>query len=389
MKRISFLLIAATSFAVPACNSDPSPGPGDDAPGDDQPGPGGDEWDQALDKREYDYNAALRIAALRLTGDIPSVTEINSISSLADNESKKAAYETLVRDYMARPSFARQMMSFWRDTFKMGETAMLDTAPAFAASLTVSNGNYMDLFRATTGACPTFDDATGTFTAADCVGAGPKAGLLTNQGVMVHYFGNFAFRRVKFIQETFDCLKFPVEVGVNPGVNIGGATEYTGAWPYESIAGKTNGGRIDFQDVSSVLCVNCHQTLNHRAPLWAYYDEMGAYQTVISVPTPDADVPIAAMTDYLPPGQTTAYKFGQPTPDIASFGAAMAADPSIAKCGVARMWNWAMGKTDIVDAIQDVPVETIQGNLDAFTASGFKMKDLVYAVYTSDDFVKF
>ena len=27
--------------------------------------------------------------------------------------------------------------------------------------------------------------------------------------------------------------------------------------------------------------------------------------------------------------------------------------------------------------------------VDAFTQSGFKMKDLIYAVYTSDDFVKF
>ncbi len=37
--------------------------------------------------------------------------------------------------YMGTPDFARQMFFFWRDTFKMGETAMLDTAPAFAARL--------------------------------------------------------------------------------------------------------------------------------------------------------------------------------------------------------------------------------------------------------------
>jgi hypothetical protein len=53
------------------------------------------------------------------------------------------------------------------------------------------------------------------------------------------------------------------------------------------------------------------------------------------------------------------------------------------------MWNWALGKNDIVDALEDVPVETIQIQLDNFTAGGFKMKDLIYAVYTSDDFTKF
>ena len=75
--------------------------------------------------------------------------------------------------------------------------------------------------------------------------------------------------------------------------------------------------------------------------------------------------------------------------DIPGLGNAMAADAEVAKCGVARMWNWAMGKTDIVDTLQEVPVETIQVALDNFTASGFKMKDLIFAVFTHDDFVKF
>jgi hypothetical protein len=67
----------------------------------------------------------------------------------------------------------------------------------------------------------------------------------------------------------------------------------------------------------------------------------------------------------------------------------MAADPDVAECGVARMWNWALGKTDIVDTLQEVPSETIQAQVDAFKANGFKMKDMIFAVYTSDDFVKF
>ena len=387
MKRISFLLIAATSMAVPACAGDPDTGPGpDETPGG---GPQGSEWDKVLETRVVDYSAALRIAALRLTGDLPTVTEINAVAQPADLEAKRVAYEGLVQQYIGRPTFAKQMMYFWRDTFKMGGTPEMDTAPAFAASLTVSNGNYMDLFRATTGACPTFNEATGTFTPADCAGPGPKAGVLTNQGVMKQYFGNFAFRRVKWIQETFDCLKFPVEVGVNAPSEIGGPTAYTGAWPYMSIAGQQNGGRINFLDVSSVLCVNCHQTLNHAAPLFANYDEMGVYQPVISVPTPETDIPRPAITDYLPPGETTAWRFGVPAADLPAYGAAMAADADVAKCGVARVWNWAMGKADIVDALQDVPATTIQAQLDSFTSGGYKMKDLIFAVYTSPDFVKF
>jgi hypothetical protein len=95
------------------------------------------------------------------------------------------------------------------------------------------------------------------------------------------------------------------------------------------------------------------------------------------------------MSDYLPTGETTAWRLGVPAADLPALGAAIALDPAVAECGVARMWNWALGKTDIVDTLQEVPTETIQAQVDAFTASGYKMKDLIYAVYTSDDFVKF
>ena len=75
MKRISIVLVAATCFAVPACSSDSTPTGDDTGSGSDTPPK--DEWDQILDARVYDYNAALRIAALRLTGDLPTMDEIN------------------------------------------------------------------------------------------------------------------------------------------------------------------------------------------------------------------------------------------------------------------------------------------------------------------------
>lgn len=383
MKRISILLLA--TLAIPACSSDSSTTDG--TMGDDQQG-SGDEWDQELAKREYDYNAALRIAALRLTGDLPSMAEIQQVANAPDNAAKKAAYEGLVTQYMSRPTFARQMFFLWRDIFKMGETAEMDFAPAFAAQISVENRDYRELLTATTGTCPTVDINAGTFTAADCTGAGPRAGVLTNAGVQKQFFSNLAFRRVKWVEETFDCLKFPVELEGAPQ-EVGAASPFVGTWPFTSIAGTANGGRINFLDVSAVICANCHQTINHIAPLFANYDNMGVYQPQIAVPTPLDNSPLAKMTDYLPAGETTAWRYQQPAADIPALGAAMAADPDIGKCAVARMWNWAMGKQDIVDSLAEVPVETIQTQLDNFVASGYKMKDLIYAVFTADDFVKF
>jgi hypothetical protein len=384
LQKTSIALLAAMLFAVPACGNDI--GSIGDTTGS---GSGSqDGLDQILASRTIDYSAALRIAALRLLGDLPTMTEINSIAK-ADDASKKAAYEALITDYLGRPAFARQMFLYWRDTFKTGGTAALDTAPAFAAKLSVDNASYMDLFTKQSANCPTFDPATGTFTDAECTNGGPRAGVLTNPGLMAQLFSNLAFRRIRFIQETFDCTPFPAEA-TGPPVDVGGSTPYTGVWPFTRIASPTNGGgRIDFQDVSSAICAVCHGTLNHQAPLFAYYDMTGAYEATISVPAPLDGAPPAQLTDWLVPGDTTAWRYQTPTPDIPAFGAAMAADPEIAACGVARLWNWALGKTDIIDTRQEVPAATIQSQVDAFTRNGYKIKDLVFSVFTSDDFVKF
>lgn len=395
MKRISLVLLAAAAaLAVPACSSSTPPNQGGPGSGSDM-GSGGsggsaDQWATLLGQRQVDYNAALKTAALRLTGDLPTMDEINQIANAPDDASKKAAYDALIQNYLNRPSFATQMLYFWRDTFKMGGTAMTDTAPTLAAELAAQNGSYMNLFTQSSGNCPTLDTSTGTFTPAECGNGGPVAGVLTNPGVMSLYYSNFAFRRTRWVQEVFDCTAYPAEVAAGSGQDVGGAAPYTGVWPFNSIASPTNGGgRVNFQDTSAVICANCHTTINHIAPLFAYYDKNGMYQTQMAVPTPLDGAPPAQMSDYLPPGETTAWRYNVPAADIPALGADMAADPAIAECGVARIWNWALGKTDIVDTLMTVPSDTIASQVQAFTQDGFKLKDLIYAVYTSDDFVKF
>src|SRR5262249_23557265 len=150
------------------------------------------------------------------------MAEITQVGTAADDAAKRTAYEGLVRGYLDRPSFARQMFYFWRDTFKMGGTAALDTAPAFAAQVTATNASYMELFTRATNTCPTFAEGTATFTSAECMNGGPKAGVLTNPGVHQQFVSNFAFRRVRWVQEVFDCLRFPAELSDTP-VDVGGA----------------------------------------------------------------------------------------------------------------------------------------------------------------------
>lgn len=380
-------LAAVALTGAVACGGSTGPGGDDDAvTGDDDPTPT-DEWDGKLAERQYDYNAALRIAALRLTGTLPTLAEIKAVADAGDLAAQKVVYESLVRDYLGRPALAGQMIRLWRDAFKMGGNPMLESAPVFAAQLTVENRSYKELLTATSGTCPTF--ANGTFTAADCTNNVPATvGLLSHPGVQAHFYSNMAFRRVRWVQETFACTAFPTEhAGAAP--EPGAAPAYSSPWPFESIAGLANGGTVDFLDTSAVICANCHSTMNHLAPLFANFDEQGRWTDTIQVKTPNDGTPTAKLSDWLPAGEAPAWRFGAAAPDLPALGAVMAADPKVAECVVARFWNFAMGKGDIVDTLAAVPPEVIAAQTAAFAAGEGKLKDALLAVFTADDFVKF
>ena len=186
----------------------------------------------------------------------------------------------------------------------------------------------------------------------------------------------------------FECSKFPAELALAP-TDVGGATPYTGTFPFDSIAGKATGGRVDFRDVSSLVCANCHSNINHIAPLFAHYDQAGQYQPAIVVPTPLPGNPVAQMSDYLAPGEGLAWRHGVPITDMTSLGQAVATDPATAQCVIARLWNWAMGKLDIVDGPARVPADTIAAQVDAFTSGGYHVRAALRAIFTSDDFIRF
>ena len=383
-QRLVILFVLSAAAAACGGSGGGSPAGGADAGA----GEERDEWDDRLDEREVDYNAALRIAALRLTGELPSLAEIDAVAQAGGLSAQAEVYRSLVAGYLENPLFTRQMVQLWRDVFKAGGTPELDSAAVFAAQLVIEDRPYTELFTATSGTCPTFDPTANAIAAADCQNGVPvHAGVLSNPGVMAHFYANLAFRRTRWVQETFDCTAYPVEVGEPQ--DVGGAAAYNGVWPWGSIGSPATGGAIDFLDVKSVVCANCHQTLNHRAPLFAHFDAAGMWQDAIAVPLPTDGAPLARMEDWLPAGETTAWRYGIPAADLPSLGAAMASDPHVAECAVARTWNWALGKGDIVDTLTIVPSDVIEAQVAAFTGGGHKLKALLLDVFTSDDFVRF
>jgi hypothetical protein len=363
-------------------------GTGNSGTGNSQSGNGGAGGSEAppektiLDERVVDYNEALRTASLKLLRRLPTLAEIKAVAEASD---PKAAYESALDAMIDSPEFAARMVKYWKDTMRQGGGAR-ETAPVHAARIMVEERSFKELFTSPNNNCPTFDGATGAFADGECNNGAPQeAGVLTNPGVMSQYYGNMAFRRVRWVQEIFLCTRFPAEYSGTP-IDKGG-NDYTSPWVFESIATAP----IDFQDTSSVICANCHTTMNHVAPLFAHFDEGGNWVDGLNgVNTPTAPDPTpTSLEHYLAPGEQLSWRLGTPTPDFASLGQAIAEDPAVTECAVARMWNFAMSKEDIVSDLSTVPREVIDPFITEFEANNYNLKATLRSIMKGEDFVKF
>jgi len=237
----------------------------------------------ALSARKVDYGEALRTASLKLVQALPTLAQIKNVAGAAD---QKAAYEQEIDGMLADPRFQERMIKWWQDVMRVGGGAAngapsRDTAPTFAARVVAEEQPFSELFTAASNTCPTYDYKAHAFADGDCKSGAPAvSGVLTDPGVMHQFYGDMAFRRVRWVQEVFVCTKFPAEYAQVP-VHMGSA-DYTSPWPFKSVATAP----INFQDTSSVICANCHTTINHMAPLFAQFDNKGAWQSTIQVMTP-------------------------------------------------------------------------------------------------------
>ncbi|MFO0577224.1 MAG: hypothetical protein U1A78_24725 [Polyangia bacterium] len=351
----------------------------------------------ALVDQKADYLMALRSAAIKLTGNYPSLAEIKRVQGAQD---QAAEYNAIIDDYMKRPTFTAQMMQFWRDTFKMGFTQTvtvggqpvsvnMDAAPAFAAQLVVQGKPFTSIVTGETNTCPTYNATTMALTDGSCA-TNPTVGVLTDPGVMSQFTSSMAFRRTRWVQETFVCSPFPAEWSETKVQYPGGT--FASPWPITSISGQLvqgNKGRVDFHDTAAVICANCHTTINHLAPLFAYNDLAGRRQATIQVTTPVSGAPFSTMDDWLPPGEKLAWRFGKQTPDLKSLGAAIAADPDMARCMTTRIWNWAMSRGDVVVDKTALTDATASQLVQGLTGNNWNMKQLIRDVYTGPTFVRF
>jgi hypothetical protein len=345
-----------------------------------------------------DYSMALRSAALKLTGNLPTFAEIKE---LRDSTDQATTYAARIDDYLSRPSFAAMQVSFWRNTFKMGNketvgvtSAMMDYAPTYAAMLAVQGADFSQVLTATTNTCQTFDGTNFTPVSCGYAAGTPISGVLSDVGVNQQFFSSMAFRRARWLQETFMCARFPAEQTGKPISYPGGV--YQSPWPWNSTAGSESVGtqaKVDFQSNDSLICANCHSTLNHIAPLFGKFDATGKFVSgaAFQVITPTPLAPFSELIDWLPTseGQSFAWRFQKPTPTLPALGAAVAADPGFARCMTNRYWNWAMSRGDAV-ADGTTITDGLAGRLvPPFVADHYNIKKMVKRIFTDPTFVRY
>lgn len=400
MRRLSILLclVAGAALAAAACDSSPGTGSGSDpngnGDGDDSslPVPENPEASRPkvthtiLDERVKDYNEALRTASLKLVRALPTLEQIRTVQKAVD---QKQAYEAEIDKLLADPRFTDRMVKWWKDIMRMGGGAAdgkpsRNTAPNLAARITVEGRPFGELFTAASNNCPEYDGETHTFTDGECNNGAPvQAGVLTNPGVNFQFYGSMAFRRVRWLQEVFVCTKFPAEYAEKPQSKNG--ADYVSPWAFESIATAP----IDFQDTKSVICANCHTTINHIAPLFANFDMNGMWQAGISVQTPTAPPVTTEVAHWLQPGETTSWRFGEQVKDLAELGAAVSVDPDVDECVVSRLYNLAMSKEDIVNDLATVPYDVLDEYMVTYYQNNMNLKATLRAIFTSADFVRY
>jgi len=411
-----------------------------------------------------DYHLALRTASLKLRGNLPSLDEQQRLTQAVNSGNPadaQTAYEAMVRSYIydSPVTFNRQMFHFWRNTLRMGgpaklsalfsdsltttKTVDLDSAPAFASMLVAEDRDMRELFTRQTDTCPTFDQSAGTYAKSNCfiangasqaspgnnVPQASQAGIITNPGLMAQFYSNFAFRRARILQEIFACTRYPAEFAKAPQQI--GPYLYSAPWPVNSVTSAQNPATFDFAKRPrrqrgattttvtefvdfKVECQNCHATLNHRAPMFGVFDQVGYrdMNNLLMVTSTATGSPFAQIQEYLYECNPTAQD-GSANPvcaqklawrnegkrfdfggmgnvhDYPGFGAEMAADPQVAKCFMIRAWNYAYSRDDVVVELALVPDQVVADLTQYFIANNYNMKAALLKLYTSPNFIRF
>lgn len=116
---------------------------------------------------------------------------------------------------------------------------------------------------------------------------------------------------------------------------------------------------------SKPACAGCHSLMDPLGLPFENFDAIGRYRTM------DNGLPVDASGEFE----------GQPVANASEFGLAIGASREVAECLVRQYYTYAVGHVE-----RDVDRSVVDALFSAFESSGFKLRDLVLDVVTSEAF---
>jgi len=186
--------------------------------------------------------------------------------------------------------------------------------------------------------------------------------------------------RGKFVREHFLCqMAPPPPIGIDTSL-----PEVTDERPV------TNRERLSIH-LSNEACAGCHKLLDPIGLGLEQYDAIGAFrekQLVTIFPTRDEAAkktktkPTEYRLDIDVEGEVVGLKNGRFRNPM-ELGEILAAEPSCRKCVVKQLFRFAMGRQESFDDRL-----TIDEAMRRFEASGFKFRELIISIATSETFLR-
>ncbi len=243
----------------------------------------------------------------------------------------------------------RDVRDTWASVVFDDQTSVMNL---FTTTKVVVNSDLAALY-----GLPTTGLTSTTFQTLTLPADGTRSGLLSKAGLLSEFANQQSGSptlRGKFMRESLTCQAVPPPP---PGVN-------TAAVDQPTSTPMTKRQRLELHRAAPT-CAACHALMDPLGLPLESFDAVGKYRT----------------TDNGLPVDPTSTFDGLPVADSRALGVAASQSMSVAKCLVRRYYSYALGYPE-----RDVDGSVLNTLQSTFNASGFKMRDLIFAVVTNDAF---
>lgn len=296
----------------------------------------------------------IRAAATRMI-DAPAGRE--SVGNFAEEYLRLDRIATQSKDASLFPAYGpnlqtamvRDMRDTWASLVFDDRASVLDL---FTSTKVFVNSDLAALYGLDTAGL-----TSTTFQLRSLPADGPRAGILSKAALLSEFANQQSGSptlRGKFIRESLTCQTVPPPP---PGVNTAAVDQPTNV-------PMTKRQRLELHR-SAAACASCHSLMDPLGLPLESFDAIGRYRTT------DNGLPVDPSSTF----------DGHPVADARALGIAASQSVAVAQCLVQKYYSYAVGHQ-----LRDVDGSVLNALAKTFTSSGFKLRDLMLTVVTSDAF---